>query len=80
MNKNNHTLLAELTALSLIAGFTTYLNSPDLSKPIAQGEEGGRATTKIDSTTQLSQESTENSTITTNCINNAQFPIDKSQF
>jgi thiol-disulfide isomerase/thioredoxin len=80
MNKNNHTLLAELTALSLIAGFTTYLNSPDLSKPIAQGEEGGRATTKIDSTTQLSQESTENSTITTNWINNAQFPIDKSQF
>jgi thiol-disulfide isomerase/thioredoxin len=80
MNKNNHTLLAELTALSLIAGFTTYLNSPDLSKPIAQGEEGGRATTKIDSTTQLSQESTENSTITTNCINNAQSPIDKSQF
>lgn len=80
MNKNNHTLLAELTALSLIAGFTTYLNSPDLSKPIAQGEEVGRATTKIDSTTQLSQESTENSTITTNWINNAQFPIDKSQF
>lgn len=77
MNKNYRTLLAVLIALSLIAGFTTYLNSPDLSKPVAQG---GGARTKFDSVTQLAQESTANSTITNNWIDNAQFPIDKSQF
>jgi thiol-disulfide isomerase/thioredoxin len=79
MNKNNHTLLAALIALSLIAGFTTYFVSPDLNKTVAQGE-GEGITTKFDSTTQLAQEGTENSTITNNRINNAQSPIDKSQF
>jgi thiol-disulfide isomerase/thioredoxin len=79
MNNNNHILLAALIALSLIAGFTTYFISPDLNKTVAQGEEDG-VTTKFDSTTQLAHEGTENSTITNNRINNAQFPIDKSQF
>jgi Flp pilus assembly pilin Flp len=49
MNKNNHTLLAALIALSLIAGFTTYFVSPDLNKTVAQGE-GEGVTTKFDST------------------------------
>ena len=79
MNKNNRTLLAALIALSLIAGFATYFISPDLNKTVAQGK-GEGVTTKFDSTIQLTQEGTENSTITHNRINNAQFPIDKSQF
>lgn len=78
MNKNNHTLLAALIALSLIAGFTTYFVSPDLNKTVAQ-KEGERVTTKFDSTTQLAHEGTENSTITNNWINNAQSSIDMQQ-
>jgi len=79
MNKNNHTLPTALIALSLIAGCTTYFDSPDLDKPVARGEREG-ATTRFDSATHLAQEGTENSTITSNRANNAQFPIDKSQF
>ncbi|MGA7369599.1 MAG: redoxin domain-containing protein [Nitrososphaeraceae archaeon] len=77
MNKNNHTLIAVLIALSLIAGFYTNFDSPDPNKPVAQGE---GVTTKFDSATQLAQGSTVNRTITNNLTNNAQFPIDKSQF
>ncbi|CAN5215272.1 hypothetical protein BH18THE2_BH18THE2_07720 [soil metagenome] len=81
MNKNNHAILAAIIALSLIAGFTTYFDSPDPNKPVsAKGEGIGAATARFKSTTQLTQETIENSATTNRQINNTQFSIDKSQF
>jgi thiol-disulfide isomerase/thioredoxin len=76
MDKNNHTLLAALIALSLISCLTTY---SDLNELFGQGEREG-ATTGFNSTTHLAQKGTENNTTTANRANDAQFPIERSQF
>src|SRR5215216_1089864 len=81
MNKNNHTILAAIIAISLFAGFTTYFDSPYLNKPVSAQEEGiGATKARIKSTTQLAQEPIENNATTNRQINNTQFLIDKSQF
>ena len=80
--KNNHTILAlaAIIAVSLIAGYTIYFNSPYLNKTVSAQEEGTGSTARFKSTSQLAQETIENSATTNRQINDTQFLIDKSQF